>query len=70
MLAEMVAQQGRSGTLKMLSEMAAESLKMKTAEVIVRGSRAEVRLGKTDRNSREQYTLTVALDQGVWKMSR
>ena len=70
MLAEMVAQQGRSGTLKMLSEMAAESLKMKTAEVVVRGSRAEVRLGKTDRNSKEQYTLTVALDQGVWKMSR
>lgn len=70
MLAEMVQEMGRADALAMFSEMAAEALRMKDAEVVVRGSRAEVRLKKTDATSKEEITLRVALDQGAWKMAR
>ncbi len=45
-LDQMVAEQGRAGALEMLAGMAAESLKMKQVEVLVRGSKAEVKLMK------------------------
>mgnify|MGYP001151426564 CR=1 FL=1 len=59
-----------AGALKMLSEMAGEALRMKDAEVVVRGSRAEVRLKKSDAKSKDEITLQVVLDQGGWKMAR
>jgi hypothetical protein len=68
--AQMIAELGRADALKMMAEMAAESLKMKDAEVVVRGSTAEVKLKRTGKNSREEVAMKVALDGGTWKMTR
>jgi len=54
----------------MLAGMAADSLTMKAVEVLVRGETAEVKLMNNTGSERNEHTLKLALDQGIWKMSR
>ncbi|HNY40492.1 MAG TPA: hypothetical protein PKJ41_08850 [Bryobacteraceae bacterium] len=70
MLATLVEAQGRAEALEMLAAMAAESLTMKTVEVVVRGSMAEVKLMSVADGLRNEEALKVVLDGGVWKMTR
>ncbi len=70
MLAKMVEAQGRAGALDMLAGMATDSLTMKAVEVVVRGETADVKLMNNTGKERNEHTLKVALDAGVWKMSR
>jgi hypothetical protein len=70
MLAKMVEQLGRLEALKMLAAMAEEAMTLKTVEVTARGSKAEVKLMNNTGGERNETVMTVALENGVWKMSR
>ncbi|OHE80505.1 MAG: hypothetical protein A2107_10565 [Verrucomicrobia bacterium GWF2_62_7] len=70
MLAQMIEQMGRDQTLTMLAAMGEATLKFKTAEVTVRGLKAEVKLMNNTGSEKNETVMTVALDNGVWKMSR
>lgn len=67
--AKMIEQMGRADALEMLKAMAEDSLSPRIAEVVVRGSKAEVKLMKAG-NERDEMTLSVAMENGVWKMAR
>jgi len=70
MLAKMIEQMGREQTLTMLAAMGEDSMTLKTVEVTVRGPKAEVKLMKSTGNERNETVMTVALENGVWKISR
>lgn len=70
MLAKMVEQLGRAEALKMLAAMGEEAMTLKTVGVTVRGSKAEVKLMNSTGSERNETVMTVALENGVWKISR
>jgi hypothetical protein len=70
MLAEAVKQQGQKTALEMFAGMAEESLKLKTVQVTVRGSVADVKLSENKAGERNEHELKVGLANGVWKLTR
>lgn len=70
MLAEAVKQQGRDTALEMFAGMAEESLKLKTVEVTVRGSIADVKLSESKAGETNAHELKVSLVNGQWKLAR
>lgn len=70
MLAKMIEQMGRDQTVTMLAAMGEDTLKLKAVAVTVRGSKAEVKLMNNAGSERSETTMTLALENGVWKMSR
>jgi hypothetical protein len=61
------AAQGKQAVLKIFTEEAAETAKMKLSKAIVRGDSAELIFSSGSGDSRLTQTLRTVLEDGVWK---